>query len=678
MRALGTTLLWACVSMLGAGAFAALALHRGETISAAWMLVAALCTYAVGYRFHGRAIARRVFALDRRRATPAVRLDDGHDYVPTNSWVVFGHHFSAIAGAGPLVGPILAAQFGYLPGTIWIIVGVVLGGAVQDFVVLCASMRRDGKSLAQMAREEIGRPTGMLALIAILGIILILIAFLAYVVVAVLAKSPWGTVTISLTIPIALLMGVWMRWIRPGRVLEASAIGIALLIVALIAGKWVAAQPALAATLTFSMTTVSWSLIVYGFLASVLPVWLLLAPRDYLSAFVKVGTVGLLAIGVFLVMPSLRMPAINPLCVGDGAWASGNGAVSTGTIFPFCFITIACGSISGFHALVASGTTPKLIANEEHAPAIGYGGMLVESFVAVLAMIAACSLHPGIYFAMNAGQFSKGPQDVVAVAGTVNQWISSWGFTLTPDQLQETARTVGEPTIVGRTGGAATLAVGMTQIFSGMFGGRGADLWYHFAIMFEALFILTTIDAGTRVGRFLFQEAAGHLWKPLGRITWMPGVVLCSALISAGWGYFLLAGVADPNGGVKALLPLFGIANQLLAAIALAVATVIIVRMGKARWAWVTVLPLAWLVVVTETAGWQKLFSTQPAVGLLTGMPSFNQWLNAWLIGSFMVIIALMVLISAWECWLLLTGRRPLRADQPPEPQPSEAELREA
>ena len=671
-------LLWFGIAALGAGAFAVLALSRGETINAAWVLTAALCTYAVGYRFYARFIARRIFALDDARTTPAVRLSDGHDFVPTSKWVVFGHHFAAIAGAGPLVGPILAAQFGFLPGTIWIIVGVVLAGAVQDLIILCASVRRDGKSLAQMARDEVGPVVGGIILLAIVGIVMILIAFLSLVVVNALAESPWGTVTIALTIPIALLMGVWMRVIRPGRVLEASLIGLVLLVAALYAGRWVADQPELAKDFTFTPLELCWAIIAYGFVAAALPVWLLLAPRDYLSAFVKVGTVVLLAAGIFIVMPDLTMPAFNPLCFGDGAWAGGNGKVVAGTVFPFCFITIACGAISGFHALVASGTTPKMLARESHAPAIGYGAMLMESFVAILALIAACSLHPGIYFAMNAGELKSYAADLPRVAATINGWISTWGFTITPEDLQRAASDVHETTIVGRTGGAPTLAVGMANIFSRLFSG-GQDLWYHFAIMFEALFILTTVDAGTRVGRFLVQELLGHVWKPLGRLTWWPAIALGSAIVVAGWGSFMIGAVMDVNGGVRALLPLFGVANQLLAAVALSVATVILVRMGKGRYAFVTAVPLAWLVVVTETAGFQMLFSANPTLGLLAGAEQFAQavaagsmdaakgnalittkYLNATLCALFMTVILIVLVCSLRACWLMLSGRRPL------------------
>ncbi|MBA3845467.1 MAG: carbon starvation protein A [Planctomycetes bacterium] len=697
MRTVLSFILWTAIALLAAGSFAVMALKRGESVNAAWLVTAALCSYAVGYRFYARFIARRVFALDDARPTPAVRCDDGHDYVPTSKWVVFGHHFAAIAGAGPLVGPILAAQFGFLPGTIWIIVGVVLAGAVQDLVILCASMRRDGKSLAQMAREEVNPIAGGIALLSIIGIILILIAFLALVVVNALAESPWGTVTIGLTIPIALLMGVWMRFIRPGKVLEASAIGVVLLIAALFAGEWVHGHETLKGWFTFGATELAWGVIIYGFIAAALPVWLLLAPRDYLSAFVKVGTVALLAFGVLWVRPELHMPAVTPHFAAGGMWAEGTGPVVPGAIFPFCFIVIACGAISGFHALVASGTTPKMISRETHAPAIAYGGMLMESFVAVLALIAACALHPGIYFAMNAGVLKPIAQDLPKVCETINGWIGAWGFTLTPEMLKHTSEQV-HTDIVGRTGGAPTLAVGMAMIFDKAFGGSALAYWYHFAIMFEALFILTTIDAGTRVGRFLMQELAGRVWKPLGRLTWWPAIIVGSLLMVAGWGYFLLAAIADPNGGVRALVPLFGISNQLLAAVALSVATVILIKMGKARAAVITLLPLSWLLVVTETAGWQLLFSAKPNLGLFAGIAKaradlaagtlsealastqiFNKYVCAILCATFMTVIVVIVAISAWECFLLLTGRKPIvtRTSVPAEPGPSEAELRE-
>jgi carbon starvation protein len=701
MRALASILVWTVVSALGAVAFGALALHRGESINAAWLLTAALCTYAVGYRFYSRLIARRVFALDDARATPAVRRNDGHDYVPTHPAVAFGHHFAAIAGAGPLVGPILAAQFGYLPGAIWIIVGVVLGGAAQDFVILCGSMRRDGKSLGQMAREEIGPVGGWMALFGVFAIIIILTAVLAMVVVNALAESPWGVVSIGLTIPTALLMGAWMRWIRPGRVLEASAIGIVLLAVALLSGKWVADDAALAPVFTLKREPLALMLIVYGFAASVLPVWLLLAPRDYLSAFVKVGTVFLLAAGIFIVLPDLKMPAIVAQFGDGGVFADGKGPVTPGTLFPFAFITIACGSISGFHALVSSGTTPKLLAKESHARFVGYGSMLMESFVATMALIAACALTPGLYFAMNAPAAKIGVDPAAAATA-----ISSWGFVITPGEIEQAASDIGEKTILSRAGGAPCLAVGMAQIFAQVFPGPVAmKYWYHFAIMFEALFILTTIDAGTRVGRFILQDLVGHAWPRFGDVSWKPAAWIASAVVAGGWGWFLVQGVRDPLGGIYTLWPVFGIANQVLAAIALCVGTAIIVRMGRARFAFVTIIPLLWLIVVTETAGWQKLRSPDPAVGFLAKIhtledqvaklsaeavpdtakiaglqrQAMNQRIDAFLCAAFMAAILVVALDTARECAACLSGGR-LRGSAPraPEPQPSEAELREA
>ncbi|MBA3684669.1 MAG: carbon starvation protein A [Planctomycetes bacterium] len=688
---------WGLVAALGAGAFAVMALTRGESINAAWLLTAALCTYAVGYRFYSRFIANRLFALDDRRATPAVRLNDGHDYVPTGKWVVFGHHFAAIAGAGPLVGPILAAQFGWLPGTLWIIIGVVVAGAVQDFVILCASMRRDGKSLGQMARDEVGTVAGWLSMFGVFAIIMILIAVLAMVVVNALAESPWGCVSLALTIPIALLMGVWMRWLRPGKVIEASLIGLVLLGLSLWAGQWAAQTDWIRDLFTFTTKEqvtqakvwVALTLIGYGFVASVLPVWLLLAPRDYLSSFVKIGTVAMLALGIFLVLPDLAMPAVNPQFAEGGRFADGKGPVFAGGLFPFAFITIACGVISGFHALVASGTTPKLISKESDARAIGYGAMCMESFVAVMAMIAACVLTPGVYFAMNSPDSLIG-KDVAGAAAT----ITSWGFSVSAEELRALAVSIEEPSILSKPGGAPCLAVGMAKIFSAVTGERLMAFWYHFAIMFEALFILTTIDAGTRVGRFIFQDLVGHVWKPFKRVSWQPAVWIASAVVVAGWGYFLIAGIRDPLGGIYTLWPLFGIANQVLAAIALCVGTTIIVKMGKARMAWITIAPLLWLVVVTETAGYHKLSSSEPGLGFIakarqqdevlarlraTPLPSdpvaakermadegkaeriaFNNRLNAGLCVVFMGIIVAILVSSARECWLVLRGRRPL------------------
>lgn len=607
MRRIGSILLWLAVAVAGAAAFARMALSRGETISAAWLLTAALATYAVGYRFYSRWIAARVFALDDARPTPAHRLADGRDYVPTNRWITFGHHFAAIAGPGPLVGPTLAAQFGYLPSAIWIIVGVVLGGAVQDFVILCASMRRDGRSLGQMAADEIGPVAGNIALVAILGIMIILISVLALVIVNALKASPWGVVTIGLTIPIALVMGLYLRFARPGRVLETSAIGVVLLVGALLAGRWVAASPSLSNAFTLSATTLAFAVMAYGFLASVTPVWLLLAPRDYLSAFVKIGVVIALAIGIGISLPPLRMPAVTQFA------HLGSGPIFAGKLFPFVFITIACGAISGFHALIASGTTPKLIDRESDARFIGYGGMLTESFVAVMALVAACLLTPGVYFAINAPASALGTTAQSAAAA-----VQHWGFTVSPAELDALARQVGEKSLLSRTGGAPSLAVGMASLFSNVLGGDTAmALWYHFAIMFEALFILTTLDAGTRVGRFLLQDLGRRVWEPFGRVSWYPAVVMASAAFVLMWGHFLYWGVRDPLGGVNSLWPLFGIANQLLAAVALCVGTTVIINRGLARYAAITIVPLAWLVVITMTAGAQKIFASDPRLGFL-------------------------------------------------------------
>lgn len=606
-------LLWAAVSGLGAAGFAFLALSRGETVNAVWLLVAALCTYAVAYRFYSRFIARKVFGLDDNRKTPAEVHNDGKDYVPTDKWVLFGHHFAAIAGAGPLVGPVLAAQIGYLPGTLWIIVGAVLGGAVQDFVILFASMRRNGKSLGEMAREEIGPVSGFIALFAILGIMILLLAVLALVVVKALAHSPWGLFTLAMTIPIAMFMGVYMRFIRPGRVLEASLIGFALLLVALWMGQHVARHPVLSTLFTLDGTTIAWLIILYGFVASVLPVWLLLAPRDYLSTFLKLGTIVALAAGILLVRPELQMPAVT-------RFAAGTGPVFSGNLFPFLFITIACGAVSGFHSLISSGTTPKMIARESHAPLIGYGGMLAESFVAIMAMIAASVMTPGTYFAMNSPASVIGA-DVATAARTIN----SWGFTITPQELENLARMIGEQTILSRTGGGPTLAVGMAMVFSNLIGGKALmAFWYHFAILFEALFVLTKVDAGTRVARFMLQDLLGHFHEKLGRTDWYRANVLASAAVVGAWGYFLYQGVVDPLGGINTLWPLFGISNQMLAAVALVVGTTILIKMGKARYAWVTLLPTTWLAVVTMTAGWQKLFHPDPAVSFLAAARKYQ------------------------------------------------------
>jgi carbon starvation protein len=608
---------WSAVAILGAVAWAILALARGESVNAVWMLFAALCSYAIAYRFYARFIASRVLGVDNRRATPAERLDNAIDFHKTDRRVLFGHHFAAIAGAGPLVGPVLAAQMGYLPGTIWIIVGVVFAGAVQDMVILFFSMRRDGKSLGQMAREEIGPFGGAAALVAVLLIMIILLAVLALVVVNALGESPWGTFSIAMTIPIALFMGVYMRMLRPGRVIEASAIGVVLLLLSIGLGSFVA-ESRWAEAFTLSHEALVFCLVIYGFAASVLPVWLLLAPRDYLSTFMKVGTIALLAVGILVTFPVLKSPAFT-----DFAF-NGQGPVFAGSLFPFVFITIACGALSGFHSLIASGTTPKLIEKEAQVRFIGYGGMLTESFVAIMALIAASIIEPGLYFAMNS------PGGVVgATAESASAAVANLGFTITPETLNAAAAAVEERTLVARTGGAPTLAVGMSEIFSRIVGGDALKaFWYHFAIMFEALFILTTVDAGTRVGRFMLQDTLGNIWKPMGRPSWRPGVYLTSATIVGAWGYFLYTGVTNPLGGINQLFPLFGIANQLLAAIALTVATTILIKSGKLRWAWVTGVPLAWDVAVTLTASWQKVFSADTKLGFFAQRDRFQAALD--------------------------------------------------
>ncbi|HVZ21364.1 MAG TPA: carbon starvation CstA family protein [Vicinamibacterales bacterium] len=667
MRRILQIAFWVAVAALGAAGLAVIALLRGETISAAWVVIAGVCCYAVAYRFYARFIARRVFELDARRATPAERLENGRDFVPTSPWVLYGHHFSAISGAGPLVGPTLAAQFGFLPGTLWLIVGVIFGGAVQDFVILCASMRRNGKSLGQMAKEEVNDVAGIAAMVAIFAIMIILLAVLALVVVNALRDSPWGLFTIAATIPIALAMGVWMTKVRPGRVAEATVVGVLLMLAAVWGGQWVSQHDAWAAAFLWSGTGLSWAMIVYGFAASVLPVWLLLTPRDYLSAFMKVGVITILAAAVVILMPPLKLPAVT-------RFIDGTGPVFAGKWFPFAFITIACGAVSGFHALIASGTTPKMLRRESDAVLVGYGAMLTESFVGLMAMIAAATLEPGVYFAMNVGPGVLGKD---AAAAAVK--ISEWGFMVRPEQLTALAHQMGEATLLSRTGGAPSLAVGMAGILSNVFSGGGLALWYHFAILFEALFILTSIDAGTRVGRFMLQDLLGHVWAPLGRTSWYPSILGTSFLVVAAWGWFLYQGVIDPYGGINSLWPLFGIANQLLAAIALCVGTTIIIKMGKARFAWVTIAPLGWLTAATLTAGWQKVFSADPALGFLAHAAGLarsvdpnaarlilNDRINAGLSLFFMAVVVLVLIASAREWLLVLMHRKPAVVKEAP------------
>ncbi len=604
---------WLAVAAVAASCLGVLALHRGETINAAWVIGATIAIQMIGYRFYSRFIADKVLGLDGSRRTPAVRKNDGLDYVPTDRTVVFGHHFAAIAGAGPLVGPVLAAQMGYLPGLLWLLVGVVLAGAVQDFMILFFSLRRDGKSLGEMIRAEIGPTAGVLTLIGILLIMMILLAVLALVVVKALAISPWGTFTVAMTIPTALFMGVYMRYLRPGKVLEVSLIGLVLLLASIFFGGQVANDPHWGPMFTFDGPMLAWMLIGYGFFAAVLPVWLLLAPRDYLSTFLKIGTVLLLAVAILLAMPDLHMPAIT-------RFVDGTGPVFAGSLFPFLFITIACGAVSGWHSLVSSGTTPKLLANEADARMIGYGAMLMECFVAVTALIAACALQPGVYFAMNAPAALIGT-DVQQAAAAISQW----GFVLTPEMLTQTAHEIGEQSILSRTGGAPTLAVGMAQILNQLFGGTGMlAFWYHYAILFEALFILTTIDAGTRIGRFLIQDLAGLAWAPLRRTDSWPANVLATALCVSAWGYFLYQGVVDPLGGINTLWPLFGMANQMLAAMAMSFACVCLVKMKRERYLWIPLLPTVWLVICTLAAGWMKLFSPDLRIGFLAHAQSFR------------------------------------------------------
>jgi carbon starvation protein len=668
MKRLLVIVVWLGVALLGAGAFGKIAFDRGEPLNATWFVVAAVCCYLVAYRLYSAFVAAKVLALDDTRATPSERHDDGRDFVPTNKWVLFGHHFAAIAGPGPLVGPTLAAQFGYLPGTLWLIAGAAFAGCVQDFVILFCSIRRDGKSLGQMAREEVSERGGFIAQLAVLAIMTILLAVIGLVVVNALKSSPWATFTLAMTIPIAILLGLYLRFVRPGRVLEASVMGVALVLFVVVAGQWVSDSASWARVFTLSGVALAFAIIAYGFAASALPVWLLLAPRDYLSAFIKAGAIFSLAAGILFVRPQVLMPPLT-------RFIDGTGPVFAGKVFPFCFITIACGAISGFHSLISSGTTPKMILRESHARFIGYGAMLLESFVGVMAMVAACAMPPGVYFAINS------PPSIVGNAGDAAAvTISGWGYPLQAQTMAELAHRVGEITLWNRAGGAPSLAVGMAQIFSSTIGGeRLLSIWYHFAIMFEALFILTVLDAGTRVGRFMVQDLGGRVWKPFGRTGWMPGVLVSSAIIVALWGYFLYQGVVDPLGGINSLWPLFGISNQLLAAVALVVATTILMKMGRLRWIWVTLLPMAWLVTITMNASYQKIFDANPRIGFLayakalaaqiaagkiaaekipeTQRLIFNQRLDAAVTGVLAAMI-LVLIVEALAHWYSILSRR--------------------
>jgi carbon starvation protein len=669
--------IWAAIAVLGAFCLGAIALDRGEPINSFWLVVASVCTYLIGFRFYAKFIAVKVMVLDDTRATPSERMRDGHDFEPTNKWIVFGHHFAAIAGPGPLVGPTLAAQFGYLPGTLWIIIGAVIGGCVQDFVILFCSMRRNGKSLGQMAREEIGRVGGLTALLTVLLIMIILLAVVALVVVNALKDSPWGTFTIAATMPIAVFMGLYLRYLRPGKVLECSVIGFLLVVASIFGGQAVSESASWAPWFTYGGIALAWMVIIYGFFASALPVWLLLAPRDYLSTLVKLGVVLMLGVGILFVRPELKMPAFTQ-------FTDGTGPIFAGKIFPFCFITIACGAISGFHSLISSGTTPKLIAREWHAWPVGYGAMALESFVAIMAMVSACVLDPGIFFAVNSPAGIVGGTAEKAVAT-----ISAWGYPVDAATMTALASDVGEETLFYRTGGAPSLALGMAHIFAASGGGQAIlGFWYHFAIMFEALFILTIIDAGTRVGRFMLQDLLGQLYAPLGRTGWMPGVVGASAAIVAGWGYFLVQGVRDPLGGINSLWPLFGIANQLLASIALCVATTVLVKMHGARYMWITCVPLSWLVVVCYTAALQKIFSELPRVGFLalagqlqasldsgavapaqiaaTQQQVFNNRLDAAVCGMFLILVTTILADSVRIWYRILSGAESRQVNEAP------------
>ncbi|ENK5786090.1 carbon starvation protein CstA [Escherichia coli] len=699
MNKSGKYLVWTVLSVMGAFALGYIALNRGEQINALWIVVASVCIYLIAYRFYGLYIAKNVLAVDPTRMTPAVRHNDGLDYVPTDKKVLFGHHFAAIAGAGPLVGPVLAAQMGYLPGMIWLLAGVVLAGAVQDFMVLFVSTRRDGRSLGELVKEEMGPTAGVIALVACFMIMVIILAVLAMIVVKALTHSPWGTYTVAFTIPLALFMGIYLRYLRPGRIGEVSVIGLVFLIFAIISGGWVAESPTWAPYFDFTGVQLTWMLVGYGFVAAVLPVWLLLAPRDYLSTFLKIGTIVGLAVGILIMRPTLTMPALTK-------FVDGTGPVWTGNLFPFLFITIACGAVSGFHALISSGTTPKMLANEGQACFIGYGGMLMESFVAIMALVSACIIDPGVYFAMNSPMAVLAPAGTADVVASAAQVVSSWGFAITPDTLNQIASEVGEQSIISRAGGAPTLAVGMAYILHGALGGMmDVAFWYHFAILFEALFILTAVDAGTRAARFMLQDLLGVVSPGLKRTDSLPANLLATALCVLAWGYFLHQGVVDPLGGINTLWPLFGIANQMLAGMALMLCAVVLFKMKRQRYAWVALVPTAWvalvptawLLICTLTAGWQKAFSPDAKVGFLAiankfqamidsgNIPSqytesqlaqlvFNNRLDAGLTIFFMVVVVVLALFSIKTALAALKEPKPTAKETPYEPMPENVE----
>lgn len=688
-------LVWLIVAVIGAIAFGYVALNRGETINALWVLTAAICIYLIAYRFYSLYIADKVLNVDGTRMTPAFRHNDGLDYVPTNKVVLFGHHFAAIAGAGPLVGPVLAAQMGYLPSMIWILVGVVLAGAVQDYMVLFVSTRRDGRSLGELVKSEMGTVPGVIALIACFMIMIIILAVLAMIVVKALTHSPWGTFTVAFTIPLAVLMGVYLRYIRPGKILEASIFGVIGLIFAILMGGRVAESASWAPLFDLSGNTLTWALVIYGFIAAVLPVWLLLAPRDYLSTFLKIGAIAALALGIVVLMPNMKMPAVTQYAF------SGKGPVWAGSLFPFLFITIACGAVSGFHALISSGTTPKMLAKETEARMIGYGGMLMESFVAMMALISASIIDPGVYFAMNSPISALNPTGLPDVALAASQTVSQWGFVITPEALSQIAAEVGEKSIVSRAGGAPTLAVGMAQIIHQALGGLGSmSFWYHFAILFEALFILTAVDAGTRAARFMLQDLLGLINPNLKKTHSLPANLLATGIVVASWGYFLYMGVNDPLGGINMLWPLFGITNQMLAAIALMLCTVVLFKMKHQKSAWVSILPTAWLVICTMYAGWLKVFSSDPAVGFfakanqLKGLLAsgnfqptavfkspqqvqqviFNNQLDGVLMAIFMVVVLAMLVFTVQACLKALASDKPTAREIPYVPLPANAD----